>query len=70
MPELALNVRAVDTLFALLAVVPCATTMVIRSPTCMALYLRHKVDQPPGRRLIHTIRGVGYELSGRSGAQQ
>jgi DNA-binding response OmpR family regulator len=32
-------------------------------------YLRRKVDQPPGRRLIHTIRGVGYELSARSGAQ-
>jgi len=32
-------------------------------------YLRRKVDRPPGRRLIHTIRGVGYELSGRSGAQ-
>jgi two-component system, OmpR family, copper resistance phosphate regulon response regulator CusR len=32
-------------------------------------YLRRKVDRPPGRRLIHTIRGVGYELSGRTGAQ-
>jgi len=31
-------------------------------------YLRRKVDRPPGRRLIHTIRGVGYELSGRGGA--
>lgn len=69
MPELALKVRAVETLLALLAVVPCATTMVMRSPTCMALYLRRKVDRPPGRRLIHTIRGVGYELSGRTGAQ-
>jgi len=30
-------------------------------------YLRRKVDRPPGRRLIHTIRGVGYELSGHTG---
>jgi len=32
-------------------------------------YLRRKVDRPPSRRLIHTVRGVGYELSGRGGAQ-
>jgi two-component system, OmpR family, copper resistance phosphate regulon response regulator CusR len=31
-------------------------------------YLRRKVDRPPGRPLIHTIRGVGYELSSRTGA--
>lgn len=70
MPELALKVRAVDTLFALFAVVPCATTIVIRSPTCMALYLRRKIQNSSARPLIHTIRGVGYELSARSGAQQ
>ncbi len=28
-------------------------------------YLRRKVDDGFGRRLIHTIRGVGYELSSR-----
>jgi len=28
-------------------------------------YLRRKVDDGAGKRLIHTIRGVGYELSGR-----
>ncbi len=32
-------------------------------------YLRRKVDQGTSARLIHTIRGVGYELSGRAGAQ-
>lgn len=32
-------------------------------------YLRRKVDDNFGARLIHTIRGVGYELSCRSGAQ-
>ena len=37
MPELALKVRAVETLAVLFAVVPCATTMVIKSPTCIAL---------------------------------
>ncbi len=26
-------------------------------------YLRAKIDQPPARRLIQTIRGVGYRLS-------
>jgi two-component system response regulator MprA len=25
-------------------------------------YLRAKLDQPPSRRLIHTVRGVGYTL--------
>jgi DNA-binding response OmpR family regulator len=25
-------------------------------------YLRSKVDRPPARRLIHTVRGVGYAL--------
>jgi DNA-binding response OmpR family regulator len=29
-------------------------------------YLRRKVDEGFARRLIHTIRGVGYELSGRA----
>jgi DNA-binding response OmpR family regulator len=29
-------------------------------------YLRRKVDDGHGRRLIHTVRGVGYELSGTS----
>jgi DNA-binding response OmpR family regulator len=28
-------------------------------------YLRRKVDDGFGKRLIHTVRGVGYELSGR-----
>ena len=32
-------------------------------------YLRRKVDDGHGNRLIHTVRGVGYELSG-GGAQQ
>jgi two-component system copper resistance phosphate regulon response regulator CusR len=32
-------------------------------------YLRRKVDDGFGKRLIHTIRGVGYELSSRAGAQ-
>jgi two-component system, OmpR family, copper resistance phosphate regulon response regulator CusR len=27
-------------------------------------YLRRKVDDDAPRKLIHTIRGVGYELSG------
>ncbi|HUK23258.1 MAG TPA: response regulator transcription factor [Terriglobales bacterium] len=31
-------------------------------------YLRRKVDDGFGKRLIHTIRGVGYELSGRAEA--
>lgn len=31
-------------------------------------YLRRKVDDGFGRPLIHTIRGVGYELSARMGA--
>ena len=25
-------------------------------------YLRAKVDEPFGQRLIHTVRGVGYTL--------
>ena len=29
-------------------------------------YLRRKVDDGYGKHLIHTIRGVGYELSARS----
>lgn len=33
-------------------------------------YLRRKVDDGFGRRLIHTIRGVGYELSSGNGTQQ
>jgi len=32
-------------------------------------YLRRKVDDNFGCRLIHTIRGVGYELSGNAGAR-
>jgi DNA-binding response OmpR family regulator len=32
-------------------------------------YLRRKVDDGHGTRLIHTVRGVGYELSGHSGAR-
>jgi DNA-binding response OmpR family regulator len=32
-------------------------------------YLRRKVDDGFGKRLIHTIRGVGYELSARSEAR-
>jgi two-component system, OmpR family, copper resistance phosphate regulon response regulator CusR len=32
-------------------------------------YLRRKVDDGFGKRLIHTVRGVGYELSSRAGAQ-
>src|SRR5262249_48719717 len=31
-------------------------------------YWRRKVDDGHNKRLIHTIRGVGYELSARSGA--
>ena len=31
-------------------------------------YLRRKVDDGYGRRLIHTVRGVGYELGARSEA--
>ena len=30
-------------------------------------YLRKKVDEGTPHRLIHTVRGVGYELSDRSG---
>jgi len=33
-------------------------------------YLRRKVDDGFGKPLIHTIRGVGYELSNRSGREQ
>src|SRR6184192_188778 len=33
-------------------------------------YLRRKVDDGFGKRLIHTIRGVGYELSLRSGLEE
>jgi DNA-binding response OmpR family regulator len=29
-------------------------------------YLRRKVDDGAGRRLIHTIRGVGYQVSSQS----
>jgi DNA-binding response OmpR family regulator len=36
-----------------------ATTSSTRSP-----YLRRKIDDGSALRLIHTIRGVGYELSG------
>ena len=32
-------------------------------------YLRRKVDDNFGTRLIHTVRGVGYELSDHSRAQ-
>jgi two-component system, OmpR family, copper resistance phosphate regulon response regulator CusR len=32
-------------------------------------YLRRKVDDGSARRLIHTIRGVGYEVSSRTEAQ-
>jgi hypothetical protein len=35
------------------------TTSSTRSP-----YLRRKIDDGSALRLIHTIRGVGYELSG------
>jgi DNA-binding response OmpR family regulator len=31
-------------------------------------YLRRKVDDGYGKRLIHTVRGVGYELSAREAA--
>jgi DNA-binding response OmpR family regulator len=34
------------------------------------LYLRRKIDDGFGRRLIHTIRGVGYELNGHAGAHE
>ena len=30
-------------------------------------YLRRKVDDGHPRKLIHTVRGVGYELSGNAG---
>src|SRR5258708_16147557 len=30
-------------------------------------YLRRKVDDGHPRKLIHTVRGVGYELSGEAG---
>jgi DNA-binding response OmpR family regulator len=30
-------------------------------------YLRRKVDDGHPRKLIHTVRGVGYELSGEPG---
>jgi len=33
-------------------------------------YLRRKVDDGYGKHLIHTIRGVGYELSARSDKAQ
>jgi two-component system, OmpR family, copper resistance phosphate regulon response regulator CusR len=33
-------------------------------------YLRRKVDDGYGKRLIHTIRGVGYELGARSAAAE
>jgi len=29
-------------------------------------YLRRKVDDGHPRKLIHTVRGVGYELSGEA----
>jgi len=32
-------------------------------------YLRRKVDDGYGKHLIHTIRGVGYELSVRSNGE-
>lgn len=32
-------------------------------------YLRRKVDDGFGKRLIHTVRGVGYELSGSGGSR-
>jgi len=32
-------------------------------------YLRRKVDDGFATRLIHTVRGVGYELSSRTAAQ-
>jgi DNA-binding response OmpR family regulator len=32
-------------------------------------YLRRKIDHGFARPLIHTIRGVGYELSVRGGAR-
>lgn len=31
-------------------------------------YLRRKIEDPSGPQLIHTIRGVGYELSGHARA--
>jgi len=33
-------------------------------------YLRKKIEEKSRRRLIHTIRGVGYELSSHSGAEE
>jgi hypothetical protein len=68
MPELAEKARAVETLVALLAVVLSVTVMVIKSPTRAALYLRKKIDADFAPPLIHTIRGVGYELRGRVAA--
>jgi hypothetical protein len=32
-------------------------------------YLRRKVDDGYGKHLIHTIRGVGYELSAHANAE-
>ncbi len=32
-------------------------------------YLRRKIEDPAGPRLIHTIRGVGYELTSHARAQ-
>jgi two-component system, OmpR family, copper resistance phosphate regulon response regulator CusR len=32
-------------------------------------YLRRKVDDGHGKHLIHTVRGVGYELSARASAE-
>jgi DNA-binding response OmpR family regulator len=29
-------------------------------------YLRRKVDTPSDKKLIHTVRGVGYQLRSRS----
>ena len=31
-------------------------------------YLRRKIDDGNGQKLIHTIRGIGYELSASSGS--
>ncbi|HEX9250238.1 MAG TPA: winged helix-turn-helix domain-containing protein [Gemmatimonadaceae bacterium] len=29
--------------------------------------LRRKIDEPYERKLLHTVRGLGYLLSGRQG---
>jgi hypothetical protein len=33
-----------------------------RLSTCEEEYVRKKVDLPTERKLIHTVRGIGYEM--------